>query len=67
MELKIPGKIWKGSLFPTFNFIQKHLVQKSGSASSPRLFADIVILSFIYYLQGAITDLNWEASLIFIG
>ena len=47
MELNIPGNIWKGNL-SACSFIQKHLGQKSGKASSPRVFADILREVLIY-------------------
>src|SRR3990172_2978871 len=49
MELKIPGKIWKGSLSFTRSRIQKHRRQKSGSATAPRLFAEMRICSFTLF------------------
>jgi len=40
IELKIPGKIWNGScLVCSFNQVQRG--QKWGSASSPRVFAEM--------------------------
>ena len=61
MELKMPGKIWNGTLKSHLSWSQKHLGQKSRAASEARRLAEMR-MGCMYYSRGNLDSGGFEVA-----